>query len=121
MQLASHTTVTNGTVTAERWAGKDNEGSGSGLRYRGTINVPTETGEVTDKLSPNRDMKPRPTEYKATLPIPCGPGSSVGILTDYRMDGPGSNTSGDEIFRSSRPALGPTQPPVKWVPGLSRG
>jgi len=51
----------------------------------------------------------------------CGPGSSVGIATDYGLDGPGSNPVGDEIFRPSRPALVPTQPPVQWVPGLSRG
>jgi len=50
-----------------------------------------------------------------------GPGSSVGIVNDYGLDGPGSNTSGDEIFRPSRPALGPTQPPVQWVSGLSQG
>jgi len=51
----------------------------------------------------------------------CWPGSSIGIATDYGLDGPGSNPGGDEIFRSSRPALGPTQPSVKWVSGLSRG
>jgi len=51
----------------------------------------------------------------------CVSCSSVGIETDYGLDGPGSNLGGDEIFRPSRPALGPTQSPGKWVPGLSRG
>ena len=51
----------------------------------------------------------------------CGPGSSVVIATDYGLDGPGSNPGGDEIFRPSRLALGPTQPPEKCVPGLTRG
>jgi len=51
----------------------------------------------------------------------CGPGSSVGIATYYGLDIPESNPGGDEIFRPSRPALGPTQAPVKWVLGLSWG
>jgi len=50
-----------------------------------------------------------------------GPGILVVIATDYGLDGPGSNPGGDEIFRPSGPALGPTQPPVKWVAGHSRG
>jgi len=47
--------------------------------------------------------------------LTVGRGSSVGIATDYGLDGPGSNPDGDEIFRPS------TKPPVQWVPGLSRG
>jgi len=50
-----------------------------------------------------------------------GPDSSVGVATEYGLDSPRSNPGGDEIFRPSRPALGPTQPPVQCVPGLSRG
>ena len=51
----------------------------------------------------------------------CGPGSTVGIATDYGLDGPGSDPGGDETFRPSRPTLEPTQPPAKWAPRLSRG
>ena len=46
--------------------------------------------------------------------VKSGPRSSVAIATDYELDGPGSKTGGDEIFRPSRPALGPTQPPVQY-------
>jgi len=55
------------------------------------------------------------------VPFNDAPGSSVSIVTDYGLDGPGSNPGEDEIFHPSRPALGPTQPPVIWVLGLSRG
>jgi hypothetical protein len=34
-----------------------------------------------------------------------GPGSAVGIATDYELDGPGSNPGGDENLGPSRPAL----------------
>ena len=47
--------------------------------------------------------------------------SSVCIATDYGLDGPRSNPGGDKIFHPSRPVLGHTQPPVKWVQGLSSG
>jgi len=46
---------------------------------------------------------------------------AVGIANDYGLDDPGLNSGEEEIFRPSRPTLRPTQPPVKWVPGLSRG
>jgi hypothetical protein len=68
----------------------------------------------------------RTLRFSVVISIPpllhfCGPCSSVGIATDYGVDGPGSNPGGDEIFRPSRPALGSTHLPLKWVPGLSRG
>jgi len=53
--------------------------------------------------------------------VQSGSGGSVGIAIAYGLDGPGSNPGGDEIFRPSTTALGPTQPPVKWVPDVSQG
>ena len=51
-----------------------------------------------------------------------GPGSVVGIATAYGLDGPGIESRlGRDFPNLSRPALRTTQPPVQWVPGLSRG
>jgi hypothetical protein len=43
-----------------------------------------------------------------------GRDSSVGIATGYGLDGLG----GGDFPHLSRPALGLTQPPIQWLPGL---
>jgi hypothetical protein len=51
-----------------------------------------------------------------------GPGNSVGIATDYGLDGPGIESCWERDFpRLSRLTLEPTQLPVKWVLCLSSG
>ena len=59
--------------------------------------------------------------YKA-YSFKCVPGIVVGITTGYGLNSPGIES---RLWRDfpylSRPALGHTQPPVQWVPSLSRG
>ena len=45
--------------------------------------------------------------------------SSVGIETRYSLDGPGIEFRWGRGFPLPfRPTLDPTQPPIKWLPGL---
>jgi hypothetical protein len=57
--------------------------------------------------------------------LTCGSrDSSVGIATGYGLDDRGVGVPvpvGARIFStSSRPALGSTQPPIHWIPGVKR-
>ena len=82
-------------------------------------------------------LAPRPTTKLEDLPllaatacsiysqlpsVSVGRDSAVGIATRYWLDGPGIESWwGQDFPHPSRPAVGPTQPPVQGVPGLSKG
>jgi len=78
---------------------------------------PGTTPEHKYRTQPHPVSLGRPQRFWPHLFIGRGPGSSVG----YELDGSGKEFRWGRNFPYlSRSALGPTQNPVHWVPGLSR-
>jgi hypothetical protein len=67
-------------------------------------------------------VSPCRRELNRTQHLLVGRDSSVGIATRYGPDGPGIESLwGRDFPQPSRPALGLSQPPAQWVPGLFPG
>jgi hypothetical protein len=91
------------------------------VRYYGELLAPRPTPKLKDHpLSHVRGCLMN--IFAATLHIWVGQDSSVRIATRYGLDGPRVESRwGRNLPHPSRPALGPTQPPIQWALSLFPG
>jgi hypothetical protein len=91
------------------------------VRYYGQLLAPRPTPKLKDHpLSHVRGCLLN--IFAATRHIWVSWDSSVGIATRYGLKGPRVESRwGRDYPHPSRRALKPTQPPIQWVPGISRG
>jgi hypothetical protein len=93
----------------------------SSIKSNDTTDRSSCTLETTElSYSPVKE-KVKQSHYRPrhALRVPRGRG---GIATDYGLNGPGIESRWRRDFsHTSRPALGPTQPPIQWVLGISQG
>ena len=76
----------------------------------------------TLKLCPSLRMTGEALNLQFRTVTSTGRDSAGGIATRYGLDGPGIESRwGRDFPYPYIPALGPTQPPVQWIPCLSRG
>jgi hypothetical protein len=88
----------------------------SRVLYRGvTVGGQGSVVGIATRLRAGRSGDRMPVEARYFV----GRESVVGVATRYRVDGPDIECRwGRDFPRPSRPAVGPTQPPVQWLPGL---
>jgi len=90
--------------------------------YPGESTIGTHLNRICGEPESQSEQFGEEINFLSLLEIKVGRDSSVGIAIRYGLEGPGIGSRwGRDFPHPSRLALGPTQPPIQWVPGLFPG